>query len=840
VLPANGAACVFHVVNTAVGLVYAQLYLLCVGYISAEGNAVGNAVRQVHSAGTAVGIGMVIPSAGKGKTVGICGLYHSFRVGGAVKGMAVYLHPVKVCGVKQFTALAVGVCLYHYSVHTLYKAVKLFLRKVENAGMLQHEFRRNSVYKNMTSFVHFGAYLYSKKHGNAKLLAYLPRFVEFINVSFCKGGIIAVFYIRLMVVVCKGNTVNSRSFCRFQYLSRGCLAAGAYAGRVSVKVYKHGVFPPFFSTLYYSTFFKIINSNALFKILLCRENIYAKMVKNRRLCKGDNVMELKMKMVSSLEKCFYSDKLESIKEKTDFIMFANERLSFQVAYRAKYSGFSIPQICNVKVGGELAKYARVRLVCNVLNMYPTYAEEPGGEFIKTEPGAYPDLIRPFFYPNAVSLPSGQTHALWVDIELPEGFGAGEYSITVGLYGNEEALCEVAGKVKVISVCLPKQKLIHTEWFYTDCIANYYHVKAFSEKHWKHIESFVSVAAQNGINMILTPVFTPELDTYIGGERLTTQLTDIELGEDGKYIFGFKKLDRWIDICLGCGIEYFEIPHFFTQWGAKAAPKITVKVKGKNKKYFGWHTDSLGAEYVSFLDQFIPALLAHFKRRGLDKKCFFHVSDEPSLNSLEHYTLCKNIIEKHLKDYPIIDALSNIEFYRSGALKKPVPSTKCAMPFVEENIPGLWVYYCGGGRCGASDRSIAMPSERTRILGIQLYYYNIEGFLHWGYNFYNTFRSYNCVDPYANPDGAYFTPAGDEFLVYPGTDGKAWPSLRLNALREAVDDIRALAAYEERFGREAAKQLILEGTDGTLTFTQYPKNREYLITLREKIAKALED
>ena len=41
-----------------------------------------------------------------------------------------------------------------------------------------------------------------------------------------------------------------------------------------------------------------------------------------------------MKMVSSLEKCFYNDTLESKKEKKEFIMFKNERLSFQVAYRA--------------------------------------------------------------------------------------------------------------------------------------------------------------------------------------------------------------------------------------------------------------------------------------------------------------------------------------------------------------------------------------------------------------------------------------------------------------------------------------------------------------------------
>lgn len=553
------------------------------------------------------------------------------------------------------------------------------------------------------------------------------------------------------------------------------------------------------------------------------------------------MLTLKMKMISSLEKCFYNDALESKTEKTKFVMFRNERLSFQVAYRADVGEgvLDLKRWNAVRLGGALAPYAKARLVENVLNMYPTYATNPGGEFITTEPGAYPDLLRPFPYPNAVSLPHAQTHAIWVDVELPADFAAGTYDITLAIFQEKtgDLLGEVRGEVKVLNAELPHQELIHTEWFYTDCIANHYRVKAFSEKHWKYIESFLRTAVKNGINMILTPVFTPELDTYIGGERLTTQLVGVELVSPGKFAFDFAKLHRWIDLCLDCGVEYFEIPHFFTQWGAKAAPKIIVKVNGRNKKYFGWHTDSMGEEYTTFLSQFIPALLAEFKSRGLDKKCFFHVSDEPKLEQLEHYSRCKALIGQYLEGYPIIDALSNFEFYSKGVLKKPVPHTRGVMPFIEAGVEGLWTYYCGGGKGGVSDRSIAMPLARTRMLGVQLYYYNIEGFLHWGYNFYNTCHSYSVLDPIGYTDGSYFTPAGDCFLVYPGTDGTAWESMRLNALREAIDDMRALRLYESRFGRDAAKQLVMEGTDGTLDFVHYPTDPAYLTTLRERIAEA---
>jgi len=541
---------------------------------------------------------------------------------------------------------------------------------------------------------------------------------------------------------------------------------------------------------------------------------------------------VQMKMVSSLEKCFYSDSFDSKKEKHEFIMFKNERLSFQVMYRVDDASHVIKRWCGVRTGGALAKYAKLRMVSNVLNMYPTYNDGGHGEFISTEPGAYPDLLRPFIYPNAVSLPNAQTHSIWVDIELPEDFPAGKYDVSLSLYSQkgDELYATATGDVTVIDALLPEQKLIHTEWFYTDCIANYYHTKVFSTKHWKYIENFLRTATRNGINMILTPLITPELDTYICGERLTTQLVDIELVDKDKYVFNFEKLHKWIDICLDCGVKYFEMPHMFSQWGAKATPKIIVKVNGRNKKYFGWHTDSMGEQYEKFLSQFLPAVIREFRDRGLEGRLFFHVSDEPSDKMLEQY---KELIERYVDGYPIIDALSHFDFYEQGVLKKPVPSTRSALQFYEAGIEGLWVYYAGGGYMGVSDRSISMPTARTRILGVQLYKYNIEGFLHWGYNFYNSCQAYTVLDPYGYPDGGWFTPAGDCFLVYPGTDGHAWESIRLNALREAMDDMRALSLYELKFGREAALKLV-----GDMDFLNYPTDPDYLLTLRETIAKKI--
>ena len=63
------------------------------------------------------------------------------------------------------------------------------------------------------------------------------------------------------------------------------------------------------------------------------------------------------------------------------------------------------------------------------------------------------------------------------------------------------------------------------------------------------------------------------------------------------------------MCRECGIEYFEMSHLFTQWGAKHAPKIVaIDSKGREKKIFGWKTRTSSKEYDKFLRAFASELI----------------------------------------------------------------------------------------------------------------------------------------------------------------------------------------------------------------------------------------
>lgn len=115
-------------------------------------------------------------------------------------------------------------------------------------------------------------------------------------------------------------------------------------------------------------------------------------------------------------------------------------------------------------------------------------------------------------------------------------------------------------------------------------------------------------------MLLTPLFTPPIDTAKGAERPTVQLVDIYYSADG-YSFDFSKLDRFIKLALDSKIEYFEFPHLFTQWGSEHAPKIIVTENGKSYRRFGWETNSDSPEYAEFLQSFLPAFKSFMKEKS---------------------------------------------------------------------------------------------------------------------------------------------------------------------------------------------------------------------------------
>ena len=540
----------------------------------------------------------------------------------------------------------------------------------------------------------------------------------------------------------------------------------------------------------------------------------------------------KLIWLDSMAKVFYDEEpVESIEGECPSF-FVNEVFSVQLGIKS--TDESDNDQAEIEIGGLLAPFTRLREVVSVPVRYAGKARHTG-EYLRKAPGLFPDLLKDI-KDGKLRLISGYWQALHFTFDLRNAgktklnFGKNNLIVTIKTEGNEYKK-EI--ELEVLRGELPRLSIYHTEWFHADCLADYYGVESLSERHWEIMANFIRHYGKSGMNTILVPTFTPPLDTEVGGERTTVQLVEVHKN-CSSYSFIFDKVKRFIDICLESGIEYFEMAHLFTQWGANAAPKVMAYTEGELKKIFGWETDSEGEEYMDFLSAYLPSFTKKLDEWGLNGKVFFHLSDEPDENCIEKYSRLRKRIAPFLGDYPILDAVSRYSFVERGIVDRPVPGNNHLEPFLENKVKGLWTYYCCAQGDKVPNRFMSMPSVRNRIMGVLIYYFDIKGFLHWGYNFYNSQYSIEHINPYAVTDAGGAFQAGDAFLVYPGRDGEPEDSLRMMALNEGFQDYRALVKYEEKVGREEVISLIERLFGGKLSMENYPTSYKYIEDLRKTI------
>jgi hypothetical protein len=540
-------------------------------------------------------------------------------------------------------------------------------------------------------------------------------------------------------------------------------------------------------------------------------------------------------LTHSLEKIFPDKPCRSppMDEPLKLSVLTGEIPSFQLVYYGeKKARFKI-EIKNAPCA------ARLRQVELVHSDFPCYTARDEN-YLRTTPGMFPDLLTPMS-DNVITVIPEQYRACWIDFSQTKAASPGNYPVEILIkhVETDENFCTLRLDLKIVGA-VPGGQPIHTEWFHADCLADYYHAKVWSEKHWTVLKNFIACAAsEHKVNMLMTPVLPPSLDTAEGHYRTGVQLAEIFF-EDGQYTFNFKRLKRWCEICKRHGVEYIEMPPFFTQWGAVATPGIVVSTATGSQRKFGWDVPAASPEYRQFLEAFIPAVIRELESNGYDKAhIYFHVSDEPSIENMDQYMAARSVFLDLIEGCPSFDALSSYAFYEKGLVNEPVVANDHIQPFIDNNVQNLWMYYCCGQSVDVPNRFFAMPSARNRIIGVLMYLYDIKGFLHWGYNFYNSQLSRRHINPFLVTHADYAFPSGDAFLVYPGENNRPYSSIRGEVLRSAFDDYGALKRLEVLIGRERTKAVIYEGIPHTMTFKDYPKDAVYFLKLRERVNNEIE-
>ncbi|MBQ9878899.1 MAG: DUF4091 domain-containing protein [Clostridia bacterium] len=523
-----------------------------------------------------------------------------------------------------------------------------------------------------------------------------------------------------------------------------------------------------------------------------------------------------MKVFSSLERLFGDGPLPE-----------RERLEY---YAVKGGSVCFQAVCSPARGSSLKIDAPADMTVDVFVVgdVPVEKDQDGSGWLLRggKAGEYPDVLFPLGGGGAVKLPDrGGTLRLWFEARVGESAKPGIYDVKIYIK-ETDGESETAVRVRVPDLVLPPQKLKFTNWFHCDCLATHYGCGVFSPEHWRIVGNYMRFAAAHGMNMILTPLFTPPLDTAVGSERPTAQLVGVKKPAPGRYEFDFSLLDRWIDLSLASGMEYFELSHLFTQWGARHAPKVIASTPSGEKRIFGWETRASGETYRRFLSQLAPQLMTFLDNKGVIDRCRLHVSDEPGRGDLASYSRASGAVHELFPGLPTFDALSDPEFFERGLVDIPVPIESRYGDFSSVKTE-RWAYYCGGpNENDWLNRLIYFPGARIRGLGAALWQARADGFLHWGYDFWYTKGSTRAVDPYKETTAGSAFPAGDGFSVYPGEGGEPVPSVRLKNFRDGLTDMRVLDLLESMVGRKKAEELLASSAGTVPSFNDYPRSSDF--------------
>jgi hypothetical protein len=175
---------------------------------------------------------------------------------------------------------------------------------------------------------------------------------------------------------------------------------------------------------------------------------------------------------------------------------------------------------------------------------------------------------------------------------------------------------------------------------------------------------------------------------------------------------------------------------------------------------------------------------------------------------------------------------------SAAQMEKYPSFKERMEQFTAEGKRVWWYVCwepGDPYCNVY---VNEQGINHRLLFWQQYLYNVQGFLYWATAWWN-----NVSDPWENMatvPGLSPNVFGDGSLLYNGNkvgiDGPV-ASLRLDIIRDGVEDFELLTMATEKLGREWVDNKIKELTSDVVTHTS---DADLFCKVRAEIGNALNE
>jgi len=484
----------------------------------------------------------------------------------------------------------------------------------------------------------------------------------------------------------------------------------------------------------------------------------------------------------SEDKLYFRTEVPEIKNETDLweaTGWKGERLNTQIVVWSpdtlQQVRFKVNDLKNEK--GKLLSKDNIQLnkVCYVLSNYPYGSGEPNcGETPHKNGFLMPDRFETF---DRFDVPGKTVRPVWLSCNIPSNAEPGIYNGTIDVLSqNGNAVLNI--KIKVQNRTLPKPhdwKYRYDLWQNPWVIADYYHIKPWSEEHKALLKKHLKLYADAGGTYITTyGVHSPWSDNEYAIEG---GMIEWIKRKDDSWKFDYNIFDEYVELAMSMGIDkaitiYTPVPNNnrFRYMDEKTS----------NYVYESWPPQS--DTFKTIWNIFLNDLKTHLEKKGWFEKTYIGINE----SELSQTLAAIKVVKENSRKWKITYA---------GDWHKELDTLLDDYCCVYENQPSINEVKARSAKGFTSTYYVCChPAKPNNFLfsppveGRWMSWYSAahgyNGFLRWAYDSWP-------ADPMR--DARYGSwAAGDCYLVYPGGNS----CIRFEKLREGIVDYEKMRIIRE--------------------------------------------
>ncbi len=450
-------------------------------------------------------------------------------------------------------------------------------------------------------------------------------------------------------------------------------------------------------------------------------------------------------------------------------------------------------------------------------------------------GWWPDVLVPMpKYKKTFDVPAGRQEPIWFAIDVPPNSKSGNYVGKISIIGDGVKV-DVSVTLNVYNFRLPRPGTLACAFgLYPATLKNWYGIADKQNPSACPIEMFAKWCE------------------FLGQYRLTPKNIGREYWirkPDGT--ISLERLKQTVGALSG---EYYP-PYSFAIYRLPNPDRI---MKGEDKKDIDkWISD-------------IKAGLAEYRRLNFPREVFLYGMDEASEKS---YPLVKETyskIKQAFPDLPIMQTLNHAPPEKLAGLVDiwcPLsPRLEEKFRFYQERKKAgdiVWMYVCCVPCETYANFFIDEPGIDHRILFWQVWQKGATGLLYWSTTWWQGLSGVASGKCHFPDVPIYMRDTvvaqklknnGDGLLIWPGPNATPYPSIRLEIIRDGIEDYEYLAMLRRYLNQaeklsqgkrpsksvlEAGRSLINVPKSISRRFNDFCDNPKMLLSRREKIAKMIE-